>query len=169
MAWLDLLILKKLLKSLDMKSLFISILVVFSCISCQTSHENLEEETALPVEDVSDGIFIHITEGYDDAHRVLMPLKMAYLMADEKDVLVYLDIQAVELVMNDSEDMEYKNFESLKFYLQGLLDKGVGIYACPTCMEAAGYEPEDLMVGVQTAHKDAFFNFTKGRIITLDY
>ena len=32
---------------------------------------------------IRDGVFIHITEGYNDPHRVLMPLKMATLMADD--------------------------------------------------------------------------------------
>jgi peroxiredoxin family protein len=45
----------------------------------------------------------------------------------------------------------------------------VGVYACPTCLKIAGYKPEDLIAGVQIAQKDKFFNFTKGRIITLDY
>ena len=152
-----------------MKNLFLFFTLGFLVLSCQPRVEVTEEETALPVEEVSDGIFVHITEGYDDPHRVLMPLKMAYLMADDKDVLVYLDIHAVDLVLEESEDMEYKNFESLKYYLEGLVEKGVGVYACPTCLEAAGHSPEDLMEGIQTANKDAFFNFTEGRILTLDY
>jgi hypothetical protein len=45
----------------------------------------------------------------------------------------------------------------------------VGVYACPTCLKIAGFTPKDLMEGVQVAQKDKFFNFTKGRIITLDY
>ena len=45
----------------------------------------------------------------------------------------------------------------------------IGVYACPTCLKIAGFNPEDLMDGVLVAQKDKFFNFTKGRIITLDY
>jgi len=29
---------------------------------------------------IRDGVFIHITESYNDPHRVLMPLKMATIM-----------------------------------------------------------------------------------------
>jgi hypothetical protein len=36
-------------------------------------------------------------------------------------------------------------------------------------MKAAGKTAEDLIPGVKTAEKAAFFNFTKGRIIALDY
>ena len=53
--------------------------------------------------------------------------------------------------------------------LQSLIDKKVGIYVCPTCLKVAGHSEEDLMPGVQMAQKDKFFNFTKGRIITIDY
>lgn len=83
-----------------------------------------------PSEPETDGVFIHISEGYNDAHKALMPLRMATIMADDKDVLIYMDIHAVNLLVKGSED----NRE-----------------------------------GIQTAQKDKFFNFTKGRIITLDY
>jgi predicted peroxiredoxin len=98
-----------------------------------------------------------------------MPLKMAVMMANDKDVLVYMDIHAVELLVKDAEDLNYSDFDSFQSYIKQLGDKNVGVYACPTCLKIAGFEPEDLMDGVQVAQKDKFFNFTKGRIITLDY
>jgi hypothetical protein len=36
-------------------------------------------------------------------------------------------------------------------------------------LEAAGKSAEDLMEGIQVANKEAFFDFTDGRILTLDY
>ncbi len=36
-------------------------------------------------------------------------------------------------------------------------------------MKAAGYKQEDLRRGIILAQKDKFFNFTKGKIVTLDY
>ena len=116
-----------------------------------------------------DGVFIHISEGYNDPHRVLMPLKMAVLMANDKDVLVYMDIHAVELAVKGAKDLKYADFDSFQTYIKMLAEKGVGVYACPTCLKIAGFTPKDLMEGVQVAQKDKFFNFTKGRIITLDY
>ena len=116
-----------------------------------------------------DGVFIHITQCYDDPHSVLMPLKMAVMMAADKDVLVYLDIHAVQFLTKDAKDITYADFESAHTYIKMLAEKGVGVYACPTCMKIAGIEPADLREGVQVAQKDKFFNFTKGRIITLDY
>jgi predicted peroxiredoxin len=98
-----------------------------------------------------------------------MPLKMANMMAKDKDVLVYLDIHAVELVLKTSKDMKFADFDPLKKLLQDLIDKKVGIYACSTCLKISGHTPEELMEGVQVANKEAFFSFTKGRIITLDY
>jgi predicted peroxiredoxin len=118
---------------------------------------------------VRDGVFIHITECYDDPHRVLMPLKMATMMAADKDVLVYMDIHSVHLLVKDAKDIEYADFESAHTLIKKLLEMNVGVYACPTCLKIAGYEPGDLMDGIQVAQKDRFFDFTKGRIITLDY
>jgi predicted peroxiredoxin len=135
-------------------------LLLAACV--QTSVES-------PAEPAKDGVFIHITVGYDDAHRALMPLKMATLMADDKDVLVYMDIHAVNMLVKGAEDLTHDGFESARTYIDQLLEKGVGIYACPTCLQVAGFEADDLMDGVQTAQKDKFFNFTKGRILTLDY
>jgi len=90
-------------------------------------------------------------------------------MAKDKDVLIYMDIHAVELLVKGAKDLKYADFESCQTYIKQLLDQKVGIYACPTCLKIAGFKPEDLMDGVQVAQKDKFFNFTKGRIITLDY
>jgi predicted peroxiredoxin len=118
---------------------------------------------------VRDGIFIHITEGYNDPHRVLMPLKMATIMANDKDVIVYMDIHAVELLVKSAKDLNYADFESAQTYIKQLISKGVGVYACPTCLKIAGFTPADLMDGVQVAQKDKFFDFTKGRILALDY
>jgi hypothetical protein len=42
-------------------------------------------------------------------------------------------------------------------------------FLLPCLPYIAGFKPEDLMEGVQVAQKDIFFNFTKGRILTLDY
>lgn len=143
-------------------------------ISCnqnpkQTTASNMGTKVIETPSDIRDGVFIHITESYNDPHRVLMPLKMATIVASDKDVIVYMDIHAVELLVKGAKDMTYSDFDSFQTYIKQLLDKKVGIYACPTCLKIAGFKPEDLMEGVQIAMKDKFFNFTKGRIITLDY
>ena len=124
------------------------------------------EGTAEPI---TDGVFIHISEGYEDTHRALMPLKMATIMADDKDVLIYIDIDAVHLLKKGTEDITHEGFESAHTYINQLLAMEVGIYACPACMAVAGMDGDDLMEGIQTAQKEKFFNFTEGRIITLDY
>jgi len=90
-------------------------------------------------------------------------------MAADKDVIVYMDIHAVELLVKGAKDLSFADFESAQTYIKKLTDKKIGVYACPTCLKIAGFKPEDLVEGVQVAQKDKFFNFTKGRIITLDY
>jgi predicted peroxiredoxin len=147
------------------------VLLVFACKQpvqdSKTMHTVVSHECSH--DSVNDGLFIHITESYKDPHRVLMPLKMANMMADDKDVLVYMDIHAVELLAKDAKDLQYADFESVQTYIKSLVDKKVGVYACPTCLKIAGINPDNLLEGVQIAQKEKFFNFTKGRIITLDY
>ena len=157
-----------------MKNLTLLILTFLLIISC--NRQNIKTDNAISApsgvfssDSVKDGVFIHITESYNDPHRVLMPLKMAVMMSKDKDVLVYMDIHAVELLVKGAKDLNFADFESAQSYLKQLSDAKVAVYACPTCLKIAGFKPEDLMDGVQVAQKDKFFNFTKGRIITLDY
>ena len=159
-----------------MKNLVLLFVIGLLIVSCNqtTPPEADAEPEAVSVSDASsetvrDGIFIHITESYDDPHKVLMPLKMATMMATDKDVIVYMDIHAVELLVKGAEDLNFADFESAQTYIRQLVASEVGVYACPTCLEVAGFKPEDLLDGVQVAQKDKFFNFTAGRIITLDY
>jgi len=146
-------------------------LLVFSCEQKPQKSNPIEQEesTVANLPQTKDGVFIHITESYNDPHRVLMPLKMAVMMADDKDVLVYMDIHAVELLVKGAKDLNFADFESFQTYIKQLAEKNVGVYACPTCLKIAGLNPEELLDGVQLAQKDKFFDFTKGRIITLDY
>lgn len=157
-----------------MKNLLLLLAIVFFAYACdqnpdKTSAMAEDVATTLTAEPASDGVFIHISEGYENPHRVLMPLKMAAMMSEDKDVLVYMDIDAVNLLVKGSEDLSMEGFDSFQTYLEKLLQNDVGIYACPTCLEVAGFAPSDLQEGVQVAQKDKFFNFTEGRIITLDY
>jgi predicted peroxiredoxin len=145
--------------------------LIASCNQNKTDDKTVGQEIQTTQKDVkpTDGVFIHITESYNDSHKVLMPMKMAVMMAEDKDVLVYFDINAVELLVKGAKDLEHKDFDTFQTYLKQLIEKKVGVYACPTCLNVAGFNPEDLLEGVQTAQKDKFFNFTEGRIITLDY
>jgi predicted peroxiredoxin len=159
-----------------MKQYAFLILVVFLISSCQQNQkqvtsESMSQEEMMAHNDngVRDGVFIHITESYNDPHKVLMPLKMAVMMANDKDVLIYNDIKSVELYVKSAKDLQYADFESLQTYVKQLAEKNVGVYVCPTCLKMAGFSEADLLDGVKTAQKDKFFNFTKGRIITLDY
>jgi predicted peroxiredoxin len=122
-----------------------------------------------PTEPPRDGVFLHISSGPENPHRVLMALKMAELMAADRDVVVYFDIKGIEVVLADAEDISYTEFPSSLTQLANLLEIGVPVYACPGCLKAAGKTPDDLADGIQVANKDAFFDFTDGRILTLDY
>lgn len=116
-----------------------------------------------------DGVFYHISSGAENPHNVVMALKQAIMMAEDKDVLIYFDIKGIEVVLNDAQDVSYPTFPTSKESLKLLMDKGVTIFACPACLKAAGKSEADLMPGVKLAEKEMFFNFTEGRILTLDY
>ena len=116
-----------------------------------------------------EGVFVHIANGPNDPHRALMGLQMAALMSESKDVLVYLDVKAVELVLKDAPDVTYGQFPSSQTQLRKLLSSGTGVYVCPGCLQAAGKTPDDVMEGVHIATKEAFFDFTHGRILSLSY
>ncbi len=157
-----------------MKNLGLFIVAFLLIAACnqpekKTTGMNHSAHTVASADTVRDGVFIHITESYNDPHRVLMPLKMALMMSGDKDVLVYMDIHAVELLVKGAKDLNFADFESAQSYIKQLVDKKIGVYACPTCLKIAGFKPEDLMDGIQVAQKDKFFNFTSGRIVTLDY
>lgn len=144
-----------------MKSLLLP-LASIALLAVAIPHATAEEEAR-------DGVFIHITHGTDDPHRLLMALSMAALMAEDHDVLVYFDIKAVNAVLKDAPDVSFSHFASSKAQIKTLLEKRVILMACPGCLKAAGKTKADLADGIQIADKKAFFSFTKGRILTLDY
>jgi intracellular sulfur oxidation DsrE/DsrF family protein len=140
------------------------LIVVFICCNGGQDSDNLKAE-----ESSKDGIFIHISHGSENPHRVLMALNMAVMMAESRDVLVYLDIKGIEVVLKDAPDIEYSHFPTSHLQLEKLIQQKVTVMACPGCLKAAGKTPDDLMAGIQVANKDQFFNFTSGRILTIDY
>jgi len=147
--------------------IFIAVgIVSLSGFGCRDYDQQAEIEV---IEPARDGVFLHISHGAEEPHRVLMGLKMAELMAADRDVLVYFDITGIEVVLADAEDIVHSEFPSSKAQLAKLLEIGVPLYACPGCLKAAGKTPDDLAEGIQVANKDAFFDFTDGRILTLDY
>ena len=116
-----------------------------------------------------DGVFIHISHGKDDPHMFLMGLQMANMMATDYDVLVFFDSSAVNDILESSIDLKFAHFPSSKEALKALRAKKVVLMACKHCLKVAGKSKEHLAKGVQIADKKAFFSFTKGRILSLDY
>ena len=142
--------------------IIISILILFSLSSFNFGH-------GVKAKPVKDGIFIHVSKGPEDAHRVLMAMNMALIMSETKDVVMYFDIKGVYVLLKDAENITYSHFPGSHEQIKKLLAKGITIMACPGCLKAAGKSPKDLMPGIKVADKNKFFNFTKGRILTIDY
>ncbi len=116
-----------------------------------------------------DGVFVHIAKGPEHAHAALMALQMAQIMSKDKNVLVYVDVKGIDLLLKTAPDLQMEPFDSSRTAIKKLIAKGVPVLACPGCLKAAHKKPEDLMPGVKIATKEAFFGFTPGRILTLDY
>ena len=153
-------------KPMKKATFFLFILVFSFFLACNTQDSPLPAGTESASKD---GIFIHISHGPEEAHRVLMALNMAVIMADNRDVLLYFDITGVEVVVKGAPDIAFSHFPTSHAQLKTLVEKNVTIMACPGCLKAAGKTPEDLMEGIQVADKDKFFSFTSGRILTIDY
>jgi predicted peroxiredoxin len=116
-----------------------------------------------------DGMFFHIKS--NDAHKVIMPLSLGTkMLEDDVNLAYFFDIEGVHAVVKGSEAFTKEGFDMDSHQaLQKLMGNNVGLYVCPMCLKAAGYTKEDLMEGVGIMEKEVFFNFTDGRILTLDY
>jgi predicted peroxiredoxin len=133
------------------------------CFTCVPGSSNS------PASADREGVFIHVSTGAEDPHRVLMALRMADVMSADHDVLMYFDIRGIYALLADGPDLSREPFESSHSLIPKLLEAGVEIYACPTCLQVAEKSPADLMPGIEIANKEAFFGFTEGRILSLDY
>ncbi len=140
-------------------------LLMSACIRVSTEVDKLAELD----DPITDGAFIHISKGSADTHDVLMALMLADKFSTSNDVLVFFDKDGIELVTKDAPNLEMDPFDSSNDIFKRLVDLNVTILACPACMKVAGMEEGDLREGVQMAEKEQFFDFTEGRILSLDY
>ena len=146
----------------------LTIFLVFLFTSC-TNDSKPEMAQLVKPEKHKDGLFLHVSSGYDNPHKASMALSLAVKMSESQDVALFFDIEGVKLLTKDSEDIQMDNFMTCHSALDTLLKRNVTIMACPMCMAKAEIKPENLREGIIVAEKEKFFNFTKGRILTLDY
>ena len=152
-----------------MKKIAIVLAVFLVAASCIRVNENPVPKINMSHLAETEGIFIHVKQGPENEHEVLMALSMATKFAPDYDVLMYFDIDGIEMVTKDAPNLEMEPFGSSDRLFNKLVDAGVTIFACPGCMEVAGVKPSDLRTGVTPAEKHEFFDFTDGRILSIDY
>jgi len=152
-----------------MKKIYLLFAIALAAFSCIRVNENPAPDVNMSSYAETEGIFIHVKQGADNPHEVLMALSMATKFAPDYDVLMYFDIDGIEMVTNDAPDLKMKPFGSSDELFRELVNSGVTIFACPGCMKVAGVEPSDLRSGVTPAEKHEFFDFTDGRILSIDY
>jgi predicted peroxiredoxin len=146
----------------------LTICLVFIIVSCQNDSKP-EISQLVKQEKHKDGIFIHVSSGYDNPHKTCMALSLAVKMAESKDVSLFFDIEGVKILTKDAKDIQMDDFMTCHGALDTLIQRNVQIMACPMCMAKAEIKPENLREGIIVAEVDKFFNFTKGRILTIDY
>jgi len=152
-----------------MKKAFIVFSVILAATSCIRVNQNPVPDVNIEAQATTDGIFIHVKQGADHAHDVLMALGMANKFAGDYDLLMYFDIDGIEMVKDGAPNLKMEPFGSSDELFKQLVDKGITIFACPSCMKVAGVSPSELRSGVTVADKDMFFDFTDGRILSIDY
>ncbi|MGQ9918603.1 MAG: DsrE family protein [Bryobacteraceae bacterium] len=125
--------------------------------------------TGLKASETRDGVFIHVSHGADNPHRLLKALTMASVLSANHPVVVYFDIKAVEAVLKDSKDIQLPKFLSSKRLLSALTKQGVRMLVCLGSLQIAGKTEADLLPGIEVSGQADLFSFTSGRIISLDY
>ncbi|QQE10594.1 DsrE family protein [Planctomycetota bacterium] len=149
--------------------LLTALMVLLMTYGCTALPEGDETEGAKKVTSTEDGIVIHLHSGTEDPNAALMGLTMAKNFSSTNPVIVYCDLEAINLLMEDAANVNNTAYGSSHVMINTLLDHGVPIYACPSCLKSHNKTDEDLIPRVQIASKTALLSFTKGRIITLDY
>ncbi len=93
-----------------------------------------------------DGVFIHVSSGDEAPPKILMALKMANIMSEDKDVLLYFDINGVEAVLKNTDEIKCMAFDkTAKEYIEILRQKGITMYVCPTCLKKKSKTKDDLL------------------------
>ena len=151
-----------------MKKRILALLLIPSLAASCVRVEQTPNQQSEP-ESKTDGAFIHISKGAEDTHDVLMALMLADKFSTSNDVLVFFDKQGIEMVIEGAPNLEMDPFDPSDEIFERLVELNVTILACPACLKVAGYEAGDLRDGVKIAEKEKFFDFTEGRILTLDY
>ncbi len=151
-----------------MKKLIFLAIGFFLVTSCIRVNQPPVSQIHVPYAE-KDGLFIHVKQGPDNPHEVLMAMAMASKFAEDHDVLMYFDIDGIKMVTNDAPDVSMEPFGSSDKLFEHLVNEGVTIFACPSCMKVLGVTASDLRSGVTVADKDEFFDFTDGRILSIDY
>jgi predicted peroxiredoxin len=150
------------------KAVFILLAVLISN-SCIRVNNNPVPEFSMSSLIEKEGLFIHVKQGADNPHEVLMALSMASKFAADHDVLMYFDIDGIEMVTKNAPNLQMEPFGSSDDLFDSLANAGVTLFACPGCMAVYGVKVEELRNGFKVADKEQFFKFTDGRILSIDY
>ena len=131
-------------------------MILLSCIALSLFGQVQQKDK------VRDGVFVHISHGVDSPHRLLMALKMAVTMAeDKKDVLVYCDIEAVKVLVTGAQTVTFGNFPSSHELLNRLKELKVTVTCLPHLYEDREHRAKRSLPRCQCRTKGSLFFFYK--------
>ena len=132
-----------------MKTLnFVLIVCTFTLLSCQNAQKPEISDLVPKCERFNDGVFIHVSKGYNNPQKVLMALSLVLKMTETQDVALFFDIEGVKLLTKTSEDIQIENYMTLYNALDKLIENNIIIMACPMCLKNANIELEQLKDGI---------------------
>ncbi|MFP4327193.1 MAG: DsrE family protein [Paracoccaceae bacterium] len=83
---------------------------------------------------------------------------------------VFLTADAVDIVRRGAADLVHAHpMEPLKDLLADFLSRGGTLWACPPCVKARGYGPQDLMEGVEIVGASAMHERIKAGAAALSF
>lgn len=160
------------------KLLFISVILLSAIITfgqadvqkkSKDPKKGIHQQAVTVKKKSDDGIFIHISSGIDEPKKVSMALSLAEKFSETHAVAVFFDVEGVHMVDKRKKELRLEHYTPTHEAIKNILKNGGLVMACPMCLKAGGVEKDQLLPGVKVAKKEAFFDFTKGRIMTLDY
>ncbi|MEZ6115568.1 MAG: DsrE family protein [Pirellulaceae bacterium] len=134
--------------------LFVSGLLVVGCNS------NSATSVASGVAPNNSPMFISVVSDMDsNPQAVDMAMKLAGFGKDEgRDVFLFFNVKGVRIASEKIlQDAAFGSEPSIRSQIEGLLQRGVQMHACPICMKGLAIDAQDLLSGIEVTTKAGLF------------
>lgn len=102
---------------------------------------------------------VNLTAGKEDLHKATMALQLAnHAIDDGRAVTVFLNVRAPELALKSApKEWAFGGNPPVGAMLATLGGRGATVLVCPSCLEATGHKPEELVEGTKLASRESLF------------